>query len=167
MKTTIFSENLQGKALRSAQATHKRAVREALRDYAAALDGAFKRVAQSADKRARDVANAAKGRFASEASAEITALVASGALDAHGARLYVAAYIVARCYPWQAADGSLMCKRTEEREDGERVKVWRPRKLTKGAADGIMTAALCHYVATCGKPSPETHEDGELVGVSE
>lgn len=167
MKTTIFSENLQGKALRTAQATHKRAVREALRDYSAALDGAFKRVAQSADKHARDVANAAKGRFASEASAEITALVQAGTLDARGARLYVAAYIVAKCYPWQSADGTLMCKRTEEREDGERTKVWRPRKLTKGAADGIMTAALCHYVATCGKPEPETHEDGEQVGESE
>lgn len=167
MKTTIFSEKLQGKALRSAQATHKRAVREALRDYAAALDGAFKRVAQSADKQARDVANAAKGRFASEASAEITALVQAGTLDARGARLYVAAYIVARCYPWQSADGTLMCKRTEERADGERVKVWRPRKLTKGAADGIMNAALCHYVTTCGKPAPETHEDGDQVGESE
>lgn len=38
MKTTIFSDNLQGKALHTAQATHKRAVREALRDYSAGLN---------------------------------------------------------------------------------------------------------------------------------
>lgn len=164
MQTTIFSDKLQGKALKSAQATHKRAVREALRDYASALDGAFKRVAQSADKAARDVANAAKGKYAAEAAEEITALVQAGTLDARGARMYVAAYVVARCYPWQAADGTLMCKRTEEREDGERVRVWRAKKLTKAAADGIMAAALCHFVATCGKPVPEVHEDGQLVG---
>lgn len=167
MKTKLFSDKLQGKALRTAQATSKRAVREALREYAAALDGALKRVASSADKTARDVANAAKGKYAAKAAEEITALVQAGTLDARGARLYVAAYIVAKCYPWQAEDGTLMCKRSEEREDGALVKVWRAKKLTKSAADGIMQRALCHFVATCGNPVPETHTDGEVVSVGE
>lgn len=164
MKNTIFSENLQGKALRSAQATHKRAVREALRDYSAALDGALRRVNTSADKHARDVANAAKGKYAAEAAAEIEALVSAGTLDKRGASLYVAAYIVARCYPEQSADGVLMCKRTEEQADGSERKVWRAKKLTKSAADGIMQRALCNFVAGCGNPEIHVHEDGEQVG---
>lgn len=166
MKQSIFTnaEMMTKKAVKSEIAATKRAVREALREYSAALDGALKRVAQSADKRSRDVANAVKGKFASEASAEIVRLVSEGTLDARGARLYVSAYIVARCYPWQSADGVLLCKRTEEREDGERVKVWRAKKLTKASADGIMQKSLEHFVSTCGKPAPEIHADGEYIG---
>ena len=158
---------MSGKALRQAQAGHKRAVREALRDYSAALDGSLKRVATSADKRARDVANAAKGKFAAEAAEEIARLVSEGALDARGARMYVAAVIVARCYPWQAEDGTLLRKAREEREDGSEWRVWRVKKLTKSAADGILTKALDNFVSSCGNPSVEIHADGEAVDVDE
>ena len=163
MKNTIFSDTMTGKALTTAKAEHKRAVREALRDYAAALDGAFKRIAQSADKRARDVANAARGKYAAAAADEITELLTAGKLAGpRDARLYVSAYIVARAYPWTNAAGELMCKRTEERE-GEPVRVWKVRKLTKGAADAIMSAALCNFVAGCGVPVQTIHEEGEPV----
>lgn len=167
MKNSIFSSTMTGKALRSAQATHKRAVREALRDYSAALDGAFRRVATSADKSARDVYNAMRGKLAAAAAEEITDLVSAGQLDARGARLYVAAYMVAKCYPWQAEDGTLLCKRTEEREDGERVRVWRAQKLTKSAADKIAQKSMDAFISACGNPVPEMHADGELVSVAE
>ena len=167
MKNSIFSSTMTGKALRSAQATHKRAVREALRDYSAALDGAFKRVATSDNKSARDVYNAMRGKLAAAAADEITALVSAGQLDARGARLYVAAYMVAKCYPWQSEDGVLMCKRTEEREDGERVRVWRQQKLTKSAADKIAQKAMDAFIAGCGSPVVEIHADGEIVSMGE
>lgn len=165
MKNSIFAnaELMTAKTLKTEKAANKRAVREALREYLPALDGAFKRVAQSADKRSRDVANAAKGKFAAAAAEEILALVSAGTLDARTARMYPVAYLVAKCYPWQTEDGILLHKRTEEREDGERVKVWRAKKLTKAAADVIMSASLCAFVDACGKPQPEIHAEGERV----
>lgn len=165
MKKSIFTDAtmMTKKAVKSEIASTKRAVREALRDYSAALDGALTRIAKSADKRSRDVANAVKGKYASEASEEITRLVSEGTLDARSARMYVSAYIVAKCYPWQSADGTLMCKRKEEREDGTEVRVWRAKKLTKASADGIMTKALDNFVNTLGHPYIEAHEDGESV----
>ena len=166
MKQSIFtsSEMMTKKAVKSEISATKRAVREALRDYSAALDGALKRVAQSADKRSRDVANAVKGKLASEASEEITRLVSEGTLDARGARLYVSAYIVAKCYPWQSEDGVLMFKRKEVREDGTEVRVWRAKKLTKSSADGIMQKSLDNFVNSLGKPEIEIHADGECIG---
>lgn len=165
MKNSIFSDKLQGKALRIAKADHKRAMRDTLREYAPALYGALKRLMQSADKRSRDVANAANGKYSALAAEEITRLVSEGVLDKHSARTYVAVYIVSECYPWlECKAGRLMCKRKEEREDGTEVRVWRERKQTKAAADGIMLKALSNFVDGCGNPVQEYHADGEIVG---
>lgn len=166
MKQSIFTESMMmtKKAIKSEIAASKRAVRDALREYIPALNGAFLRVAQSADKRSRDVANAAKGKYAAAAAEEITRLVSEGTLDARGARMYPVMCIVRECYPWQAEDGTLMTKRTEEQADGTKVRVWRAKKLTKAAADKILSDSLCNFVQGCGEPRVEIHADGERIG---
>lgn len=158
MKNTAFTHTLQGKALKHEQALTKRAVRESLRDYSAALDGAVRRVACGESKRSRDVINAMKGKFAVLASQEITELVAAGKIDARGARLYVAAYMVAKCYPWQAENGALLCKRKSD--DG---RVWSEQRLTKGSADAILRRSIDNFIMSEGEPSIEYYSIGQAV----
>ena len=136
MKTSnLFKSNLTGKALKSAKAQSKKAVSEALRNYEAAINGAFNAVIKSTDKQSRDVANAAKGTY-------------KFAID-----------VVANCYPWQTADGTLMCKKT----DADGVKRWAPKKLTAAAARGIVRDALNCFINGVGTPEITIVVEGEAV----
>lgn len=121
----LFSANLEGKQLRSEKSLTKKAVSEALRDFEKAIDGAFNAVIKSTDRRARNVANAAKGKYQ-------TALA-----------------VVAACYPYQTEDGVLCCKRTNEAD----VRVWCERKLTAPAARGIVRDALKCFTDGVGTPN--------------
>lgn len=121
----LFSANLEGRALRHEVSESKKAVSAALKDYESAIDAAFTQVIKSTDKRARNVANAAKGRYNTAVS------------------------VVANCYPYQTADG-LLCRRATL-EDGR--KVWDEKKLTAAAARGIVRDALKNFTAGVGTPS--------------
>ena len=135
MKTSenLFKSNLTGKALKSAKAESKKAVSEALRNYEAAINGAFNAVIKSSDKRSRDVANAAKGQYKT-------------AVD-----------VVANCYPYQAADGTLMTKKA----DADGIKRWQPKKLTAAAARGIVRDALNCFINGVGTPVVLTVVEGD------
>ena len=121
----LFSSNLEGRALRHEVSESKKAVSQALRDYESAIDAAFTQVIKSADRRARNVANAAKGKYST------------------------AVAVVAACYPYQTADGTL-CRRATL-EDGR--KVWAEKKLTAAAARGIVRDSLKNFTAGVGTPS--------------
>ena len=121
----LFSSNLEGKALRHEISETKKAVSEALRDYEGSINAAFTQVVKSTDKRSRDCANAAKGKFGT------------------------AVAVVASCYPYQTANGTLCRKRTTE--DGTRI--WDEKKLTAAAARGIVRDALKNFAAGVGTPS--------------
>lgn len=121
----LFSSNLEGKALRHEISETKKAVSQALRDYEGSINAAFNQVIKSTDKRSRDCANAAKGKYS-------TAIA-----------------VVAACYPYQTIDGDLCCKSTNE--DG--IRVWKLKKLTAAAARGIVRDALKNFAAGVGTPS--------------
>lgn len=121
----LFSSNLEGRALRHEISETKKSVSQALRDYESAINAAFTQVVKSTDRRARNVANAAKGRYNS------------------------AVAVVAACYPYQTADGTL-CRRATL-EDGR--KVWAEKKLTAAAARGIVRDSLKNFTAGVGTPS--------------
>lgn len=121
----LFTGNLEGRALRHEISETKKAVSQALRDYEGSINAAFTQVIKSADKRSRDCANAAKGRY------------------------NTAVAVVAACYPYQTADGTL-CRRATL-EDGR--KVWAEKKLTAAAARGIVRDALKNFTAGVGTPS--------------
>lgn len=121
----LFSSNLEGRALRHEISETKKSVSQALRDYESAINAAFTQVVKSTDRRARNVANAAKGRYNS------------------------AVAVVAACYPYQTADGDLCCKSTNE--DG--IRVWKLKKLTAAAARGIVRDSLKNFTAGVGTPS--------------
>lgn len=120
----LFKSNLTGKELRKEKSETKKAVNEALRSYERAIEGAFNAVIKSEDRRARNVANAAKGKYRT-------------ALD-----------VVANCFPYQSEDGTLCCKKTSE--DGD--KVWAAKKLTAAAARGIVRDALKNFTNFVGAP---------------
>ena len=124
-QVNLFSSNLEGKALRHEISETKKAVSEALRDYEGSINAAFTQVIKSTDKRSRDCANAAKGTFGT------------------------AVAVVAGCYPYQTANGTLCRKRTTE--DGTRI--WDEKKLTAAAARGIVRDALKNFAAGVGTPS--------------
>lgn len=121
----LFSSNLEGKALRHEISETKKAVSQALRDYEGSINAAFTQVVKSTDKRSRDCANAAKGKYST------------------------AVAVVAACYPYQTSDGTL-CRRATL-EDGR--KVWAEKKLTAAAARGIVRDALKNFAAGVGTPS--------------
>lgn len=121
----LFSSNLEGKALRHEISETKKAVSQALRDYEGSINAAFTQVVKSTDKRSRDCANAAKGKYST------------------------AVAVVAACYPYQTADGTL-CRRATL-EDGR--KVWAEKKLTAAAARGIVRDSLKNFTAGVGTPS--------------
>lgn len=136
----LFTSNLQGKALVSEKAASRKAVHSSLQDFAKAIDGAFNAVIKSDDKRARNVANAAKGKYQ-------TALA-----------------VVANCYPYQTNDGVLLCKKSVTDANGEPIgKIWSEKKLTAAAARGIVRAALDNFIKGVGVAVVENHAIGEAV----
>lgn len=136
----LFTSNLQGKALVSEKAASRKAVHSSLQDFAKAIDGAFNAVIKSDDKRARNVANAAKGKFQ-------TALA-----------------VVANCYPYQTAAGELLSKKTLKDEAGEPTgKIWAARLLTAASARAIVRLALDNFIKGVGVAVIERHEIGEAV----
>ena len=121
----LFTSNLEGKALKHEISETKKAVSQALRDYEGSINAAFTQVIKSADKRSRDCANAAKGKFGT------------------------AVAVVAACFPYQTESGILCRKRTTE----EGARIWDEKKLTAAAARGIVRDALKNFAAGVGTPS--------------
>lgn len=121
----LFTSNLAGRELKHEISETKKAVSQALRDYEGSINAAFTQVIKSTDKRSRDCANAAKGKFGT------------------------AVAVVAACYPYQTANGTLCRKRTTE----EGARIWDEKKLTAVAARGIVRDALKNFAAGVGNPS--------------
>lgn len=141
MKTiNLFTANLTGKTLVQEKAASRKAVHASLQDFAKAIDGAFTAVIKSDDKRARNVANAAKGKYQ-------TALA-----------------VVTNCYPYQTKDGVLLGKKSVTDADGDVVgKIWNEKKLTAAAARGIVKSALDNFIKGVGVAVVEYHTIGEAV----
>ena len=137
MATNIFKSvaTLTKKQIKSEKSTTKKAISAALKDYEASINAAFNQVIKSTDQHARNVANAAKGRYQT-------------AVD-----------VVANCFPYQTAEGVLA--RKTKSEDG--VKVWAEKNLTAAAARGIVRDSLKHFTDTLGCPCPQVVVIGEAV----
>lgn len=135
----LFTSNLEGRALVSEKAATRKATAAALANFAASIDAEFTKVIKDPDRRARNVANAAKGRY------------------------QTAAAVVANCFPYQTAAGALLT-RAAVRDDAGTVTghVWQVKKLTAAAARGIVRAALDNFTKTVGAPVVERHEIGEI-----
>lgn len=123
----LFTSNLTGKALITEKKVSKQAVKNALADYAATIDAEFTLVIKSSDIKARNVANAAKGKY------------------------QTALQVVVACYPYQTADGVLCAKK----KTAEGARVWAEKKLTAAAARGIIRTCLDNFIKTVG--APEVH----------
>lgn len=134
-QVNLFTSNLEGKQLRSEKSLTKKAVNVALQDYEKAIEGAFNAVIKSEDRRARNVANAAKGKY------------------------HTALQVIANCYPYQTEDGTLLCKKADE--EGE--KYWQAKKMTAAAARSIVRDALKNFTNFVGAPEIQMHEIGEKV----
>lgn len=144
----LFTSNLTGRALVSEKSATRKATAAALANFAASIEAEFNKVIKDQDRRARNVANAAKGRY------------------------QTAINVVAACYPYQTAapvvtetpktenaprvvtvaGGVLLTRQTIEDETGERRRVWTEKKLTAAAARGIVRAALDNFTKTVGAP---------------
>ena len=79
----LFTSNLQGKALVSEKSATKKAIVTVLANYEESINAEYSKVVKSKEKRVRNVANAAKGKY-------------KKALD-----------VVANCYPYQTKEGKL------------------------------------------------------------
>ena len=92
MKTNVnlFTSNLTGKALISEKKESRIAVKNALADYASTIEAEFNLVIKSTDRRARNVANAAKGKY------------------------HTALQVIVNCFPYQDENGVLCAKKTGE-----------------------------------------------------
>lgn len=123
-QVNLFKSNLSGKALKSEKAAVKKAVNEVLKSYEKTLDSAFTQVIKSDEKRARDCANAAKGKYKT-------------ALD-----------VVSNCFPYQTKEGVLACKG----KNADDVKIWKEKKLTAAAARGIIRESLKNFTQFVGAP---------------
>lgn len=136
----LFTSNLEGRALVAEKAATRKATAAALANFAASIDAEFTKVIKDSDRRARNVANAAKGRY------------------------QTAAAVVANCYPYQTAAGALLT-RAAVRDDAGNItgRVWGLKKLTAAAARGIVRAALDNFTKTVGAPSVEVHAAGDPV----
>lgn len=121
----LFTSNLEGKALVSEKAATRKATALALADFAKSIEAEFTKVIKAEDRRARNVANAAKGKYK-------TAL-----------------QVITECFPFQTKDGVLCCKRLNE--DGT-AKVWAAKKLTAAAARSIVRESLNNFTKYVGKP---------------
>lgn len=120
----LFTSCLTGKALISEKSETKKAVKAALADYEATINSAFTQVIKSTDKRCRNVANAAKGKY------------------------QTALEVIANCYPFQTKEGVLAAKG----KNNEGVKVWKAKKLTAAAARGIVKTSLDNFTKFVGNP---------------
>ena len=136
MKTVnLFTSNLEGRArIMEISATNK-ATRAALANFAASIDAEFTKVIKDTDRRARNVANAAKGKY------------------------QTAAAVVAACYPYQTAAGELLTTK----KDAAGVRVWSLKNLTAAAARGIVRDSLKNFTRTIGAPVVEIHAAGDMV----
>ena len=120
----LFRSNLTGKELRTEKSETKKAINAALRDFEKAIEGAFNAVVKSEDRRARNVANAAKGKY----------------------RTAIA--VVQNCFPYQTEAGVLCAKKKDEDE----VYRWQVKKLTAAAARGIVRDSLKNFTNFVGAP---------------
>ncbi len=136
-KINLFTSNLTGKQLISEKSETKKAVRAALADYEATINSAFTQVIKSTDRRCRNVANAAKGKYKT-------------ALE-----------VVANCYPYQTKSGVLAAKGARSKEDD--TKVWKAKKLTATAARGIVKSSLDNFTKFVGCPEITLVEIGKPV----
>ena len=156
----LFTANLEGRALIQEKAATRKATAAALADFAASINAEFTKVVKDQDRRARNVANAAKGRY------------------------QTAINVVAACYPYQTAvpvvtetpktettprvvtvTGGVLLTRAAVRDDVGTVTghVWQVKKLTAAAARGIVRAALDNFTKTVGAPVVEVHAAGDPV----
>lgn len=144
----LFTSNLTGRALVTEKAATRKATAAALANFVSSIEAEFNKVIKDQDRRARNVANAAKGRY------------------------QTALNVVSACYPYQTAapvvtetpktetaprvvtvaGGVLLTRQTVETEDGVRRRVWAEKKLTAAAARGIVRAALDNFTKTVGAP---------------
>lgn len=134
----LFTANLEGRALIQEKAATRKATAAALANFAASIDAEFTKVIKDPDRRARNVGNAAKGRY------------------------QTAINVVAACYPYQTAAGELLTRAAVKDEAGDITgHVWTAKKLTAAAARGIVRAALDNFTKTVGAPVVEIHAIGE------
>lgn len=131
----LFTANLAGKELRSEKSLTKKSINSALADYEKTIDAEFTKVIKSEDKRARNCANAAKGKFK-------TAL-----------------QVVANCFPYQTESGTLCAKKTNDEGD----KIWCAKKLTAAAARSIVRDSLKNFTNFVGAPEITIVEIGTKV----
>ena len=129
------TSTLTAKAVITAKAADKKAITKALADAAKMLEAAFAAVVKADDKRARNVANAAKGRYQS------------------------AAAIVANCWPNQTAEGLLL--RKAKADDGRII--WAEKAVTAVGARGLLREALKNFIAGNGQPAVAVHTLGAEV----
>ena len=131
----LFTSNLEGRArIMEISATNK-ATRAALANFAASIDAEFTKVIKDTDRRARNVANAAKGKYKT------------------------AAAVVAACYPYQTAAWELLTTK----KDAAGVRVWSLKNLSAAAARGIVRDSLKNFTKTIGAPVVEIHAAGDIV----
>lgn len=136
----LFTSNLEGRALISEKAATRKATAAALANFAASIDAEFTKVIKDPDRRARNLANAVKGRYGSAVAA------------------------VAACFPYQSAAGELLTRVAVKDEAGTVTgHVWALKKLTAAAARGIVRAALDNFTKTVGAPVVEVHAIGDPV----
>lgn len=131
----LFTSNLEGKVLRTEKSKTKKAINAALKNFEKSIDAEFTKVIKDDDRRARNVANAAKGKFK-------TAL-----------------QVVANCYPYQTKKGTLLCKKVNK----EGIKVWDAKKLTATAARSIVRESLKNFTDFVGCPEVQYYEIGTNV----
>lgn len=134
-QVNLFTANLAGKELRKEKSETKKSINAALADYEKTIDAEFTKVIKSEDKRARNCANAAKGKF------------------------HTAIEVVANCYPYQTKAGVLACKGKNEDD----IKVWKEKKLTAAAARGIVRESLKNFTNFVGAPEITIVEIGAKV----
>ncbi len=160
----LFTSNLAGRALVAEKSATRKATAAALANFAASIDAEFSKVIRDNDRRARNVANAAKGRYQS------------------------ALNVVAACYPYQTAapvvtdtpktesaprvvtvtGGELLTRAAVKDEAGNVTgRAWVAKKLTAAAARGIVRAALDNFTRTVGAPVVEVHAIGEDCAAAE
>ncbi len=135
MANVLYDSTMTPKAVISAKSADKKAVHTALADAAKMLEAAFSAIVKADDKRARNVANAAKGRY------------------------QTAVGIVAACYPYQTAEGVLL--RKAEAEDGR--KYWAEKAVTAVAARGLLRISLDNFIKGNGQPAVAVYEIGAEV----
>ena len=136
----LFTSNLEGRARVQEIAATRKATAAALANFAASIDAEFTKVIKDTDRRARNVANAAKGRY------------------------QTAAAVVANCFPYQTAAGELLTRAAVRDEAGTVTgHVWTVKKLTAAAARGIVRDSLNNFTKTVGAPVVEFHAAGDPV----